>query len=291
LSDRLAGKVALVTGAARGQGRSHAVALAREGADIIAIDVCGPVEAITTYAPATPDDLVETANLVKALNRRIVTAQVDVRDRSELIAAVAAGVEELGRLDIVVPNAGVIAMGTESTVLGFLNTVATNLGGVFNTLDASFPHLHAGASIILIGSMAALEGGGGGTSHASAGAGGSGYTHAKRGIARYCHDLAYHMGPLDIRVNAIHPGIVRTDMVTNDRMYKSFRPDLEAPTREDAEPGFRTKHRLPVTYIEPEDISNAVVFLASDDARFITGTQIKVDAGGLLSSTNSPAPG
>jgi SDR family mycofactocin-dependent oxidoreductase len=289
VSERLSGKVALVTGAARGQGRSHAVALAAEGADIIALDICDGIDSITDYLPATREDLAETASLVEALDRRIVTKQVDVRDRSNLIASVAEGVAELGRLDVVAANAGVVAIGRQSPIKSFLDTVAINLGGVFNTVDAVFPHLGAGASIIITGSFAALVQGGG-TSSADAGPGGAGYTHAKRGVARYVHDLAFQLAPLSIRVNAVHPGNVETPMLLNDSMYRIFRPDLENPTREDAELGFAAMHRLPTPYIQPQDISNAVVFLASEDSRFITGLQMKVDAGGLLSSTTSGAP-
>jgi NAD(P)-dependent dehydrogenase (short-subunit alcohol dehydrogenase family) len=130
----------------------------------------------------------------------------------------------------------------------------------------------------------------GGTSSPESGPGGAGYTHSKRGVARYVHDLAFQPAPLSIRVNAIHPGNVETPMLLHDSMYKIFRPDLENPTREDAEVAFRATHRLPTTYIQPQDISNAVVFLASDEACFITGLQLKVEAGDLLSSTTSAAP-
>jgi SDR family mycofactocin-dependent oxidoreductase len=289
LSGRAAGKVALVTGAARGQGRSHAVSLAREGADIIAVDICAGIDTVTDYPPATPEDLAETVALVEALDRRIVAREVDVRDRSNLISLVAEGVAQLGRLDIVVANAGVVVIGPNSPVKSFIDTIAINLGGVFNTVEASFAHLTAGASIIITGSFAALRQGGG-TSSPEAGAGGSGYTHAKRGVARYVHDLAYQLAPLSIRVNAVHPGNVETVMLLNEGMYKQFRPDLDHPTREDAELGFRSMHRMPTTYIQPQDISNAVVFLASEEARFITGLQMKVEAGGLLAASTSGAP-
>jgi NAD(P)-dependent dehydrogenase (short-subunit alcohol dehydrogenase family) len=173
--------------------------------------------------------------------------------------------------------------------VSFLDTIAINLGGVFNTMDAVFPHLTAGASVIITGSFAALMEGGG-TSSPEAGPGGAGYTHAKRGVARYVHDLAFQLAPLSIRVNAVHPGNVETTMMLNGAMYKQFRPDLDNPTREDAEPSFRSMHRMPTTYIQSQDISNAVMFLASDDARFITGMQMKVEAGGLLAATTSGVP-
>jgi SDR family mycofactocin-dependent oxidoreductase len=286
----LVGKVALVTGAARGQGRSHAVALAREGADIIAVDVCAPIESITDYPPATPADLADTVAQVEALDRRIIAAEADVRDRSRLISVVADGVAELGRLDVVAANAGVVALGANSPVESFLTTIAINLGGVFNTVEAAYPHLGPGASIIITGSFAALMNGGG-TASPEAGPGGAGYTHAKRAVARYVHDLAYQFAPLSIRVNAVHPGNVETTMLLNDSMYRTFRPDLENPTQADAELGFAAMHRMPTTYIQPADISNMVVFLASDEARFVTGMQMKVEGGGLLASTTSGAPG
>jgi SDR family mycofactocin-dependent oxidoreductase len=289
LTGRAEGKVALVTGAARGQGRSHAVSLAREGADIIAVDICANVASVPAYPLATPDDLAETAAMVKELGRQIVARQVDVRDRSDLISVVNEAVTELGHLDIVVANAGVVAVGPDSSVDSFIDTIAINLGGVFNTVEAAFSHLRAGASIIVTGSYAALMRRGG-TSTQAAGPGGAGYTHAKRGVARYVHDLAWQLAPLSIRVNAVHPGNVETMMLLNDGMYKVFRPDLQNPTREDAEPAFRAMHRIPTTYIQPQDISNAVVFLASDESRFITGQQIKVEAGGLLNSTISGVP-
>jgi NAD(P)-dependent dehydrogenase (short-subunit alcohol dehydrogenase family) len=196
---------------------------------------------------------------------------------------------ELGRLDIVVANAGVVALGIDVPVLSFIDTISINLGGVFDTVEAAFPHLEAGACFVITGSSAALMHMGG-TSSPESGPGGAGYTHSKRGVARYVHDLAFQLAPLSIRVNAIHPGNVETPMLLHDSMYKIFRPDLENPTREDAEVAFRATHRLPTTYIQPQDISNAVVFLASDEACFITGLQLKVEAGDLLSSTTSAAP-
>jgi SDR family mycofactocin-dependent oxidoreductase len=289
MSGRVAGKVALITGAARGQGRSHAVALAREGADIIALDLCGPVESITGYPPATPADLAETARLVEAEDRRIVTRQVDVRDHRELAGAVGDGVAALGRLDIVVANAGVVATGPDAPMMSFIDIIAVNYGGVVNCVGAALPHLASGASIIAIGSLAALVGNAR-AANPDAGPGLVGYTHAKRAVARFVHDLAFQLGPLGIRANAIHPGNVETSMLLFDDLYKVFRPDLESPTRADAEPVIRGMHRLPVTYIQPSDISDAVVFLASDESRWVTGMQLKVEAGGLLASTTSGVP-
>lgn len=288
MSGKLEGKVALVTGAARGQGRSHAIALAREGADIIAVDLCGRVDTVTTYEPATPADLDETAAAIKALDRRVVARQADVRERAVMRSVVDEGVTELGRLDVVVANAGICAVGTDVPIGAFLDTISVNLTGAVHTLEAAFPHLGAGASIIVTGSMAALLPGV--VDSPESGAGGAGYAHSKQAIARLVHDLAFQLGPQSIRVNAVHPGNVATTMLLNDAMYRQFRPDLAEPTRQDAEAGFQTMHRLPTPYIQPEDVSNAVVFLASKDAKYVTGVQLKVDAGGMLSGTTSGAP-
>jgi SDR family mycofactocin-dependent oxidoreductase len=288
MSDRLTGKVALVTGAARGQGRSHALRLAQEGADIIALDICEDIPT-NHYPLASKDDLAETVRLVEALDRRIVARQADVRERSQLTAAVADGVSELGRLDIVVANAGICPLGADVPPQGFLDAVSVDLVGVINAVEAAFPHLRAGASIIATGSVAGLLTGG--ADNPQNGPGGAGYGHAKRGVARFVHDLALQLAPYSIRVNAVHPTNVDTDMLQSAPMYKIFRPDLENPTREDAELAFPAMQPMPIGYVEPIDISNAVLFLASDEARYVTGLQLKVDAGALLASTTSGAPG
>ncbi len=285
MAGRMRGKVALVTGAARGQGRSHAVRLAQEGADIIAVDVCAQITSVS-YPMATKADLAETARRVEELDRRIVTAVADVRDRGPLTAAVEAGVAALGHLDVVVANAGIISLGSGIGPGAFLDSVAVDLVGVINTVEAAFPYLGSGASIICIGSMAALIPGGTGDAPGTAG-----YTHAKRGVARFAHDLALVLGPHNIRVNAVHPGNIDTDMLQHAAMYRQFRPDLENPTREDAQAAFGSMHRLPVNTLDPADISEAVLYLASDASRYVTGLQMKVDAGALLSYTTPGVPG
>ncbi|XUL93920.1 mycofactocin-coupled SDR family oxidoreductase [Streptomyces galilaeus] len=285
MSDAMAQKVALVTGAARGQGRSHAVRLASEGADIIALDICAQIDTVP-YTMPTEEDLEETARLVREHGRRVVTCVADVRERRDLSAAVDTGVGELGRLDVVVANAGITTLGDDVPVKGWFDTVAVNLVGVINTVEAAYPHLGPGASIVCIGSMAALLAG----SVDTAGPGGAGYAHAKRHVARLVHDLALQLAPASIRVNAIHPGNVDTTMIHHDALYKLFRPDLESPAWEDVAPGVRAVHKLPVTTIAPSDISEAVLFLASDKSRYVTGQQMKVDAGALLPSTDSGAP-
>lgn len=283
----LEGRVAFITGAGQGQGRSHAIRLAEAGADIIAIDICEQIKT-ATHTMAGPDDLAETARLVTDLGRRVLTRAVDVRDRSSLIEAAQAGSAEFGRIDIVVANAGICPLGPDVAPTAFLDTVSVDLVGVVNTVDAVFPHLGAGASIICTGSMAALLSSL--TDNPTAGPGAAGYANAKRGVARFVHDAALQFGPLGIRVNAVHPGNIDTPMLQNEAMYKIFRPDLTNPTREDAEPAFGFSHRLPVNTIAPRDVSEAVLFLASDASRYITGQQLKVDAGALLADTTSGAP-
>jgi SDR family mycofactocin-dependent oxidoreductase len=285
MAGRMQGKVALVTGAARGQGRSHAVRLAQEGADIIAVDVCAQTKAVS-YPMATEAELAETARLVEELDRRIVTRVADVRDRGPLAAVVEAGVAALGHLDVVVANAGIIPLGSGIPPIAFFDAVSVDLVGVINTVEAAFPHLGSGASVICIGSMAAMMPGGAGDAP-----GGAGYSHAKRGVARFTHDLALVLAPHNIRVNAVHPGNIDTDMLQNEAMYRLFRPDLENPTREDAQPAFGSMHKLPVNTLDPADISEAVLYLASDASRYVTGLQLKVDAGALLPVTTSGAPG
>ena len=285
MSGRMDGKLAFITGAARGQGRSHAVRLAQEGADIIAVDLCAQIESVP-YPMAVESDLAETVRLVEALDRRIVSAVADVREPSQLTAAVDAGIAELGHLDVVVANAGISPIGKDVPPIAFFQTVSVNLSGVVNTIEAAFPHLTAGASIVCIGSMAALLQG----AVDSAGPGAAGYAHAKRAVARLVHDLALQLAPLSIRVNAVHPGNIDTDMLQNDAMYKLFRPDLEHPTHDDVQAAFGSMHKLPVNTLDPVDISEAVLYLASDAARYVTGQQLRVDAGALLPTMNSGAP-
>ena len=277
---RVQGKVAFITGAARGQGRSHAIRLAEEGADIIAVDICKDFETVG-YPMATPDDLKETARLVEKLDRRIVTAEADVRDRSQLTAALERGISELGKVDVVVAQAGIAAMKGQPPLQAWTDSVDTILLGTINAIQASLPHLSEGASVIATGSVAAymnaLP-----MMQLGTDPGGHGYMYAKRAIANYIHELARNLAPRMIRANAIHPTNVDTDMLQSEPMYKSFRPDLEHPTREDATPAFYVQQGMPIPWIEPGDISNMVLFLASDEARYVTGMQMRVDAGGYL---------
>jgi SDR family mycofactocin-dependent oxidoreductase len=277
---RVQGKVAFITGAARGQGRSHAIRLAEEGADIIAVDICKDFETVG-YPMATPDDLKETARLVEKLDRRIVAAEADVRDRSQLTAALERGISELGKVDVVVAQAGIAAMKGQPPLQAWTDSVDTLLLGTINAIQAALPHLSEGASVIATGSVAAymnaLP-----MMQLGTDPGGHGYMYAKRAIANYIHELARNLAPRMIRANAIHPTNVDTDMLQSEPMYKSFRPDLEHPTKEDATPAFYVQQGMPIPWIEPGDISNMVLFLASDESRYVTGMQMRVDAGGYL---------
>jgi SDR family mycofactocin-dependent oxidoreductase len=277
---RVESKVAFVTGAARGQGRSHAVRLAEEGADIIAVDLCSDIAAIG-YPMATPEDLEETARLVEKHGRRIVAIQADVRQIDQLRAAVERGIAELGSLDIVVAQAGVAGMKGEPQIDAWCAVVDTNLIGTMNAIQAALPHLGDGASIIATGSTAALMD----VSKVDVPGkdlGGVAYVFSKRALSQYIHELATHLAPRGIRANVVHPTNCNTDMLQSEPMYRSFRPDLEHPTRSDAEPAFGVQQAMPIPYVEPEDISNTVLFLASDEARYVTGMQMRVDGGGYL---------
>ncbi|MET7773790.1 mycofactocin-coupled SDR family oxidoreductase [Nocardia sp. NPDC005366] len=273
---KLDNRVAVISGAARGQGRSHAVNLAAEGASIIALDICADLDG-NTYPLSRPEDLEETARLVEKEGARAHPVIVDVRERSAVWSAIAQGVQALGRLDIVVANAGIAALGRGQTMQSWSDTIDTDLVGVFNVVQASIPHLGDGSSIIATGSLAAQLG-----SSTKQGPGGSAYSLAKQVVAHYVNDLSIQLAKRMIRVNAVHPTNVDTDMLHNEGMYKVFRPDKDAPTREDAEVAFPAMQAMPVPYIQPQDVSDLVVFLASDASRFITGSQLRVDAGGFV---------
>jgi SDR family mycofactocin-dependent oxidoreductase len=277
---RVAGKVAFITGAARGQGRSHAVRLAEEGADIIAVDLCEDIESIG-YPMATPEDLDETRNLVEKTGQRIVTAHADVREVTQLRTALEAGLSEFGKVDIVLAQAGVAGMKSDVPLQAWIDTINTNLVGTINAIQVCLPHLKEGAAIVATGSTAALM-----DAHLKMNPGndigGFAYMTSKRLLSQYAHDLATELSPRGIRLNVVHPTNVNTAMLQSPPMYKSFRPDLPNPTREDAEPAFGIQQAMKINFVEPEDISNAILWLVSDEARYITGTQLRVDAGGYL---------
>jgi SDR family mycofactocin-dependent oxidoreductase len=273
---RLAGKVAFITGAARGQGRSHAVRLAGEGADIIAIDICQTIPTAPGPGP-TPADLAETVKAVESLDRRILAAQIDVRDLGAMTSFVAKSVGELGRLDIVLANAGIA--GTELTLemdeQVWQTMIDINLTGVWKTLKASVPHIIAGGrggSVVITSSLAALTA----NEHTAH------YSAAKSGLISLMRVLAKELAPHRIRVNTVHPTTVGTEMILNESTYRHFRPDLDHPTRADFEETARTLNRMPVPYIEVEDVTNAILYLVSDEGRYVTGSQQLLDAGGSL---------
>jgi SDR family mycofactocin-dependent oxidoreductase len=287
MSGRLEGKVAFITGAARGQGRSHAVRLAEEGADIIAVDICRQIES-NPYPLSTPEDLAETVQLVEKLDRRIVSFEADVRERDQLRDAVEAGVAELGRLDVVVANAGILPMAMgQPDPMDFVDAVDVDLIGVMNAVAVSLPHLPDSASIVVTGSTAGMMPGT--TDNPQMGPGSAGYGWSKRILIGYVEQMALHLASRFIRVNAIHPTNCNTHLLHNEGLYAMFRPDIENPTREDVLPAFTMFQAMPIPYVEPLDISNLVLFLASDESRYITGQQIRVDAGSLLKFPNGPS--
>ncbi len=275
---RVEGKVAFITGAARGQGRSHAVRLAEEGADIIAVDVCRQISSNNDIPWATPDDLAETADLVKNLNRRIITAEVDVRDYDALKAVVDGGVEQLGRLDIVVANAGIGNGGNtldKTSEDDWRDMIDVNLSGVWKSVKAAVPHILSGGkggSIILTSSVGGL------TPYPHTGH----YIAAKHGVIGLMRTFAVELGQHSIRVNAVCPTNVNTPLFMNEGTMKLFRPDLENPGPDDLAVAAQFMHVLPVGWVEPRDVSNAVLFLASDESRYITGLPVTVDAGSML---------
>ena len=277
MAGRVAGKVAFITGAARGQGRSHAIRLAQEGADIIAVDICEDVPGIP-YPGPTEADLAETAKLVEALDRRIVATKADVRDYPALKAAVDDGVAQLGRLDIVSANAGIGTSPVKAWELDdatWQTMLDINLTGVWHAAKAAIPHLIEGGnggSIILTSSAAGLQGYEN-IAH---------YVSAKHGVVGLMRTLALELAPYMIRVNSIHPTQVDTDMIQNEATYRLFRPDLERPTKEDFASASQSVNALPIPWVEPVDISNAVLFLASDEGRYITGVTLPVDAGTVI---------
>ncbi|MDT0222927.1 mycofactocin-coupled SDR family oxidoreductase [Gordonia sp. AC31] len=273
---QLDGRVALVTGAARGQGRSHAVRLADEGADVIIVDICAKLDT-TAYRGSTREELDETARLVEKTGRRAHVAVTDVRDLEGMQTAVREGVAELGRLDIVVANAGIFSSAPlhELTEEQWDEMIDVNLSGVWKTMRAAVPTLieqGEGGSIILISSTGGLQGF---PNFAH-------YVAAKHGVTGLARTAANELGAHSIRCNSIHPTSVLTDMIDHEAMYKLFRPDLDAPTQDDFREACQSgMNLLPTPWLEPDDISDAVVWLASDSARFVTGVALPIDAGSL----------
>jgi (+)-trans-carveol dehydrogenase len=247
--------------------------LAEEGADIIAVDIVSQIDS-APYSLATPDDLAQTVKEVEALGRRIVARQADVRDYEALKAALDDGVARLGRLDMVVANAGIVSFGAaeELAEQAWRDMIDVNLTGAWHTAKAAIPHLRAagGGSIVIISSVAGLEG----TRNLAH------YVTAKHGVVGLMRTLANELAPEMIRVNTVHPGSVDTDMIHNQATYRLFLPDHQGDiTRQEAAPALQTLNALPIPWLESVDIANAVLFLATDDARYITGVTLPVDAG------------
>lgn len=274
MAGRVEGKVAFISGGARGQGRSHALRLAQEGADIITFDVCQDIESNPFPGP-TPEDLAETVRQVEALDRRIIAREVDVRDFAGVKAVADEGVAELGRLDIVSANAGIageLSPLADQSEEGWQEMIDINLTGVRHTVKAALPHLRAGGNggaIILTSSTAGIK------AYANL----SHYVAAKHGVVGLMKTLTLELGQESIRVNTIHPTQVDTDMIQNEAIYRLFMPDEANPTREQFAEISQGMQALPIPWVEAVDISNALLFLASDEARYITGQQLKVDAG------------
>jgi SDR family mycofactocin-dependent oxidoreductase len=267
---KLDGKVAFITGAARGQGRSHAVRLAQEGADIVAVDLCAQIGTVA-YPMATPEDLAQTVKEVEALDRRIVAREADVRDLSALREAVATGTADLGPLDIVLANAGIAALAGDADDMEAIwrDTIDVNLTGVWNTVMAAVPGMienGRGGAIVLTSSTQGLAGTGGNGSP-----GLTAYTAAKHGVVGLMRTFANWLGPYSIRVNTVHPTGVNTPMVVNDVIMKYLEDNPQVAEA--------LQNLLPVPMVEPVDISNAILWLVSDDARYVTGVTLPVDAG------------
>lgn len=265
-------RVALVTGGARGQGRAHAVAFAERGADVVICDRCEDSREVA-YPLATRKDLDETVRLVEATGRRCIAVKADTADRSAMEALVSRAEAELGRIDIAVANAGVSVAEPVQTMPGSVwdEVIASNLTGVFTTIAAVAPGMIARGygRIVTISSM---------MGRATA-PGLAAYSAAKWGVIGLTKSAALDLAESSITVNAVAPGNVSTPMVHNDALYKMMRPDLDAPTRADIEPIFASLHGQPVPFLEPEEISRAVLFLAAESSAHITGTVLSVDAG------------
>lgn len=273
MTGRLAGKTALITGAARGIGRAQAVRFAQEGADIVALDVCGPVDTVV-IPPSTQEDLEQTAALVADTGARVHTEIVDVRDVAGMQAATDRGVERFGGLDVVCATAGITSRGMADDLdeNAWRTMLDVNLTGVWHTCRAGAPHLIArgAGSMVLTSSIAGLRGLLG-VAH---------YTAAKHGVVGLMRSLANELAPHNVRVNCVNPTNVDTPMIQNDAVSSAFRPDLDRPpTRAEFAEAAQAMNMLAVPWIDPIDVANATLFLASDEARYITAIVLPVDAG------------
>lgn len=273
MTGRLAGKTALITGAARGIGRAQAVRFAQEGASVIALDLCGPIDTVVV-PPATPADLDETVRLAEESGARVFARQVDVRDFDALAGDVEVAVRQLGGLDVVCATAGITSRGAAAFMDArtWQTMLDVNLTGVWHTCKATAPHLIArgGGSVILVSSIAGLRGLAG-VAH---------YTAAKHGVVGLMRTLAIELAPHHVRVNSIHPTNVDTPLIQNDHVRSGFRPDLDhPPSREEFADAALRMNMMPVPWVEAVDVAHASLFLASDEARYITSVALPVDAG------------
>jgi SDR family mycofactocin-dependent oxidoreductase len=271
---RVEGKVAFITGAARGQGRSHAIRLAQEGADIVALDICTDVGTVP-YPGASEADLQETVKAVEALDRRIVAQQADVRDLAAVQRVVDEGLSQFGRIDIVCANAGIgsFAPALDLTEEQWDQVVDINLTGVWKTVKAAAPAMverGEGGSIILTSSAAGL------IAYPNL----AHYTAAKHGVTGLMRVLAVELAPHRIRVNSVHPTTVDTPMIDNPAIYELF-TGQQGLSRDQASEAFKPLNALPIPWVEAVDISNAVLYLASEESRYVTGTTMVIDAGAL----------
>ena len=272
--ERFAGKVALISGVARGQGRSHAVRLAREGASIIGFDALSDYESVP-FKQATQKDLDETVRLVEKEGGEIVVGRADVRYREQITAVLEEGLDRFGRLDTVIANAGIGINSLpfwEVPERDFKDAIDVNLVGAWQTVSAAVPAMLAtgeGGSVVLIGSTAALNA----VPRLAA------YTAAKTGLVGMMRSMANDLAPYKIRVNVVCPTSVPTDFILNDRLYRIFRPDLENPTVDDLKAAMAERHPLGEPWVEPSDVSAAIAYLASDEGRYVTGIVLPVDLG------------
>jgi SDR family mycofactocin-dependent oxidoreductase len=273
MTRRLANKTAFITGAARGIGRAQAVRFAQEGAAIIAVDVCGPVASVHA-PPSTPEDFVETVSLVEQAGGQIVSDIVDVRDLDMLQAVADRGATFFGGIDIVCATAGITSRSaaTEMSENTWRTMLDVNLTGVWHTCKVAVPHLidRRGGSVVLVNSIAGLRGLLG-IAH---------YAAAKHGVVGLMRSLSIDLAPHGIRVNCVHPTNVDTPLIQNDAVRSGFRPDLDrSPSRDEFAEAATQMNLLAIPWVQPVDVANASLFLASDESRYVTSVSLPVDAG------------
>lgn len=273
---RFEGKVVFITGVARGQGRNHAIRFAQEGARIIGIDLCHDLEH-APYPLSTPEDLAETVRLVEAAGGAMHAEQADVRDRKALKSVVAAGIDKFGRLDVILANAGTYSPMPVQFVAddSWAETVDINLTGVYHTVKVGIRQLieqNEGGAIVITSSTAGIKGFYGAPA----------YSAAKHGVVGLMRSLALELAPNQVRVNTVHPTSVYTPMIINDVFPRMVRFDLENPTESDAGDFLKEQQALDTPWVQSSDISDAVLWLCSDEARWITGASLPIDAGALL---------